>query len=143
MEGGRHGRGGGGVGAAGGCGAHARRHVPTSGVRRRGAGAEGRESHRTGPLREQFHVRLAGSCNSSAGGNAEPRLRKRVMACHHCVPQRAAYEGVGVTGCHGSADTHIVSVLTCEKIFTDAQACTDAELYCRELCWTRPCCEPC
>ena len=65
-------------------------------------------------------------------------------ACHHCVPQRAAYEGVGATGCHGSAaDTHIVSVLTCNKIFTDAQACTDAELYCRELCWTRPCCEPC
>ena len=60
------------------------------------------------------------------------------------VPQRAAYEGVGATGCHGSAaDTRIVSVLTCEKIFAEAQARTDAELHCRELCWTRPCCDPC
>ena len=38
---------------------------------------------------------------------------------------------------------YIVSVLTCEKIFAEAQACTDAELYYRELCWTRPRCEPC
>ena len=79
------------------------------------------------PLRELFHVRLAGGCDSSAGGNAEPRLRQRVMACHRCVPQRA-YEGVGATGCHGSAaDTRIVSVLTCGEIFTEAQACTDTE----------------
>ena len=144
MEGRRHGRGGGGVGDAGGYGARARRHVPTSGERRLGAGGEGWESHRVGPLWELFHVRVAGGCDSSAGGKAEPRLRQRVMACHHCVPQRAAYEGVGATGCHASAaDTRIVSVLTCEKIFAEAQACTDAELYCRELYLTRPCCEPC
>ena len=116
MEGRRHGRGGGGVGDAGGCGARARRHVPTSGGCRRGAGGERLESHRGGPLRELFHVRLASSCDSSAGGNAEPRLRQRAMACDHCVPKRAAYEGVGATGCHGSAaDTRIVSILTCEK----------------------------
>ena len=109
-----------------------------------GAGGEGWETHCVGPLRELFHVRLASGCNSSAGGNAEPHLRQRVMACHHCVPQLAAYEAVGATGCHGSAaDTRIVSVTTCNKIFAEAQACTDAELYCRELCWTRPCCEPC
>ena len=144
LEGRRYGRRWGEVGDAGGCGARARRHVPTSGGCRRGAGGEGWESHRVGPLRELFHVRLASRCGSSAGGNAEPRVRQRVMACHHCVPQRAAYEGVGATGCHGSGtDTRIVSVLTCEKIFAEAQACTDAELYCRELCWTRPCCEPC
>ena len=73
---------------------------------------------------------LAGGCASSAGGNVEPRLRQRVMANHHCVPQRAACEGVGATGCHGSAaETRIVSVLACEEIFAEAQACTDAELY--------------
>ena len=73
---------------------------------------------------------LAGGCASSAGGNVEPRLRQRVMANHHCVPQRAACEGVGATGCHGSAaDTRIVSVLACDEIFAEAQACTDAELY--------------
>ena len=144
MEGRRHGRGMGGVGDAGGCGARARRHVPTSGGCRRGVGGEGWESHRVGPLRDLFHVRLASGCDSSAGGNAEPRLRQCVMACHHCVPQRAVYEGVGATGCHGSAaETRIVSVSTCEKIFTEAQACSDAELYCRELCRTRPCCKPC
>ena len=144
MEGRRHGRGGGGVGDAGGCGARVRRHVPTSGGRRRGAGGEGWEPHRGGPLRELFHVWLVGGCETPAGGNAEPRLRQRVMACHHCVPQRAANEGVGATGCHGSAaDTRIISVLTWEEIFAEAQACTEAELYCRELCWTRPCCEPC
>ena len=144
MEGRRHGRGWGGVGDAGGCGACACRHVPTSGGCRRGAGGEGWESHRVVPLRELFNVRFANRCNSSMGGDAEPRLRQRVMACHHCVPQRAAYEGGGAAGCHGSAaDTRIVSVLTYEKIFAEALACTDAELYCRELCWTRPCCEPC
>ena len=149
MEGRRHSRGWGEVGDAGGCRARARRHVPASGGCRRGAGGKGWESYRVGPLRELFDVRLfdvriASGCDSSAGGNAEPSLRQRVIACHHCVPQRAAYVGVGAAGCHGSAaDTRIVSVLTCEKIFAEAQACTDAELYCRELCWTRPCCEPC
>ena len=144
MEGTRHGRGWCEVGHAGGCGARARRHVPTSGGCRREAGGEGWESHRVGPLRELFHVRLASGCDFFAGGNAESSLRQRVMACHHCVPQRAAYEGVSAAACHGSAaDTRIVSVLNCEKIFAEAQACTDAELYCRELCWTRPCCEPC
>ena len=63
MEGIRHGRGGGGVGDAGGCGACAHRHVATSGGRRRGAGGEGWESHRMGPLRELFHVRLASCCD--------------------------------------------------------------------------------
>ena len=140
----RHGRGWGGVGDAGGCSARARRHVPTSGGCRRVASGEGWESHRVGPLRELFHVRLASGCDSSAGGDAEPRLRQRVMACHHCVPHCTAYEGVGSAGCPGSAaDTRIVSVLTCKKIFAEAQACTDAELNCRELCWTRPCSEPC
>ena len=38
-----------------------------------GAVGEGWGSHRVGPLRELFHVRLAGGCDSSAGGNAEPR----------------------------------------------------------------------
>ena len=86
----------------------------------------------------------AGGCDSSAGSNAEPRLRQRVMGCHHCVPQRAAHERAGATGRHGSAaDTRIDSVLTCEEIFAEAHACTDSELYCRELCRTRPCCEPC
>ena len=137
MDGRRHGRGRGGVGDAWGCRARARRHVPTIGGRRRWAGGEGGESYRAGPLRELFHVRLAGGCNSSVDGNAEPRLRQRVMASHHCVPQRTTYEGVGATGCHESAaDTRIVSVLTCEEIFAEAQGCTDAELYCRELCWT-------
>ena len=89
---------------------------------------EGWESHRAGPLRELFHVRLAGGRDSSAGGNAEPRLRQCVMACHHCVPQRAAYEGVGATGCHETAaDTRIVFVLTCAEIFAEAQACTEAD----------------
>ena len=102
------------MGDAGGCGARARRHVPTSGGCRRGAGGEVWVYHRVGPLRELFHVRLASGCDFSAGGNAEPRLRQRVMAFHHCVPQRAEYEGVGAAGCHGSAtDTRIVSVLTC------------------------------
>ena len=101
MEGRRHGRGGGGVGDAGGCGAHARRHVPTRGGCRRGAGGEGWESYREVPLQELFRVRLASGCESSAGANAEPRLRQRVMASHHCVPQRAAHEGVGATGRHG------------------------------------------
>ena len=123
--------------------------MPSSGGRRRGAGGEGWESHRAGPRRALFHVRLAGGCSSSAGANAELRLRQRVVACHHCVPQRAAYEGVGATGCHGlAADTRIVcpscvTVLTCGKIFAEAQARSDAGLYCRELCRTRPCCEPC
>ena len=44
MEGRRHGRGGGGVGDAWGCEARARRQVPTSGGRRRGAGGEDWES---------------------------------------------------------------------------------------------------
>ena len=97
MEGRRHSRGCGGVGDAGGCGAHARRHVPTSGGRRRGEGREGWESHRAGPLQELFYLLLAGGCNSSAGGNAEHRLRTRVMSSHRCLAQRAAYEGVGAT----------------------------------------------
>ena len=59
MEGRRHGRGWGDVGDARGCGARARRHVPTSGGCKRGAGGEGWESHRVGPLRELFHVRVA------------------------------------------------------------------------------------
>ena len=59
MEGRRHGRGWGKGGDAGGCGARARRHVPSSGGCRRGAGGEGRESQSVGPLRELFHVRLA------------------------------------------------------------------------------------
>ena len=131
----RHGRGGGGVGDTGGFEARARWYVPTSGGCRWGVCGDGEESHRVGPLREVFYVRLASGCDSSAGGNAEPCLRQRVMACHCCVPQRAAYEGVGATGCHGlAAYTRIVSVLTCENIFAEAQACTDAELYCRELC---------
>ena len=117
MEGRRHSRGWGEVGDAGGCSARARRHVPTSGGCIRGAGGERCESH---------HVRLASGCDSSAGGNAEPHLRQRVMACHHCVPQRAAYDGVGAAGCHGSAaDTRIVSRLNCEKFYAEAQACTD------------------
>ena len=103
MEGSRHGLGWGEVGDAGGCGARARRNVPASGGCRRGAGWKGWESHCVGPLRELFHVRLASGCDSSAGGNAEPSLRQRVMACHHCVPQCSAYEGVGAAGCHGSA----------------------------------------
>ena len=89
-----YGRGGGGVRDAEGCRARASRHVLTSGCRRRGAVGEGWESRRAGSLRELFHVRLAGGCGSSAGGNAEPRFRQRVMACHHCVPQRAAHEWV-------------------------------------------------
>ena len=71
MEGRRHGRGWCEVEHAGGCGARARRHVPTSRGCRRGAGGEGWESHRVGPLRELFHVRLASGCDSSAGGNAD------------------------------------------------------------------------
>ena len=113
----------------------------------RGAGGEAWESHRAGTLRELFHVWLAGGYNSSAGGNPdplEPRLGQCIMASHHCVAQRAADEGVGVPGCHGSAaDTRIGSVFTCEEIFAEAQACTDADLYCHELRWTRPCCESC
>ena len=58
LEGRRHGRGSGGVGDAGGCGARAPRHVSTSGGRRRGAGGEGWVSQRAGPLRELFHMRL-------------------------------------------------------------------------------------
>ena len=102
MDGRRHGRGRGGAGD-GVREPRSPRHVPTSGGRRRGAGGEGWKSRRAGPLRELFHVRLAGGCNSFAGGNAGPHLRQRVMASHHCVPQRAAYEGVGATGCNGSA----------------------------------------
>ena len=78
----------------------ARRPVPTSGGRRRGVGGEGWESRRAGTLRELFRVRLSGGCNSFADGNAEPHLHQRIMASHHCVPQRAAAEGVGAPGCH-------------------------------------------
>ena len=60
MEGRRHGQGGGGVGDAGVCGVRVRRHGPTSGGRGRAVGGEGWESHCAGPLREVFHMRLAG-----------------------------------------------------------------------------------
>ena len=56
---------------AGGCRARVRRHVTTSGVQVGRAGS---------PLRELFHVRLAGGCDSAAGGDEEPRLRQRIMA---------------------------------------------------------------
>ena len=85
MEGRRHGRGWGEVGDARGCGARARRHVPTSGGCRRGAGGEGWESHRVGPLRELFHVRLASGCDSSAGGNA---LWRATTVCHSAPHMR-------------------------------------------------------
>ena len=55
------------------------------------------------------------------------RSHASVNASHNCVPQRAVYEKLAATGCHGSAaDTRIVSVLTCEEIFAEAQACTEA-----------------
>ena len=139
MEGTRHGRGGGGVGDAGGCGARSRRHVPTSGGRRRGVGGEGWESHCAGPLREMFHMRLAGGWGSAAGGDAEPRLRQRIMASHHSAPQMREWvppAAIDLPQTHASS-------LSCEEIFAEAQACTDTELFCRELRWIRPCCEPC
>ena len=70
----RYGRGRAGVGDAGGCGAPARRHVPTSGGRKQEAGGGDRDSHFAGPLQALFHVRRAGRCVSAAGGNAEPPL---------------------------------------------------------------------
>ena len=99
MEGRRRNRGGGGVGAAGGGRARARRYVPTCGGRRPGAVGKGWEAHCTRTLRELFHVQLTGGCDSAAGGDAEPRLRQRIMASHHSEPRRAADEGVGATGC--------------------------------------------
>ena len=78
MEGRRHGhggRGGGGFGMveAGGCRARVRRHVTASG--------SGAQVGRAGsPLRELFHVRLAGGSDSAAGGDEEQRLRQRIMA---------------------------------------------------------------
>ena len=54
-----------------------------------GARGEGWESHCAGPLRELFHVRLAGGLNSSAGGNSEPYLRQRIIASHLCEPKHA------------------------------------------------------
>ena len=61
MEGRRHGRGGGGVGDAGGCGARARWHVPTGGGSRRGAGGESWESHRARCLRVTHDVQRKSS----------------------------------------------------------------------------------
>ena len=107
MDGRTYGRGGGGLRYAGGCEACVRRHVPTSGGRRSAADGEGWKSHCAGPLRELFHVRLAGGCDSAAGSDAEQRLNQRMashlwqrMASHHSVAPRAADEGVGAPGCH-------------------------------------------
>ena len=88
------------MGAARAGGARVRRHMPTSGGRSQGVVGEGWEALCAAPLRELFHMRLAGGCDSAAGGNAEPRLRQRIMASHHSVPQRAADEGDGPPGCH-------------------------------------------
>ena len=82
-----------------GCGACTRRNAPSSRGRRQGAGGEGWESHCAGLLRELFHVR-------AAGGNAEPRTRQRIMASHHCVPQRATDEGVGPPPAMDLPQTH-------------------------------------
>ena len=79
-EGRRHGRGGGGRGAAGGREAGARRHLPTSGGRRRRADGEGWESHCAGPLRELCRMQLAGGCDSAAGGgDAEQRSSRALL----------------------------------------------------------------
>ena len=55
MEGRWHSRGGGGVGDAGSCAPRVRRHVPTSGGRRRGAGGEGWESQRVAHMLSPTH----------------------------------------------------------------------------------------
>ena len=134
MEGKGHCRVGGGVGDAGGGGVYSRRHVPTSGMRRRGAVREGREAVCAGPLPALFHMRLTGGCVSAAGGNAEPRFRQCIVASHHSMPQRTADRGV---------DAPRISVLTSKEIFPKAYACADADLYRRKLRRARQCCEPC
>ena len=64
-----------------------------------------------GSLRELFHMRIAGGCDSATGGSEEPRLRQRKIASNHIVPQSAADEGLGPPSCHRSAaGTRIVSV---------------------------------
>ena len=91
MEGRRHGRGWGEVGDAGGCGARARWHVPASGGCRRGAGGKGWESHRVGPLRELFHVRLASGRRGVEGfmhGGFLVRTH-RYHVCRRCDSQTA------------------------------------------------------
>ena len=125
MEGRRHGRGGGGVGAARGGGARTRMHVHTCGGRKRGAFEEGWETHCTGPLWELFHMWLTGRCESAAGGNAEPRLRFRIVASNHSAPQMREWVPPAVIDL---PQTHSVCVLACEEIFLEAQACADAEL---------------
>ena len=88
MEGRRHGRGGGGVGDAGGCGALASRHVPTSGGRRRGAGGEGWESH------------LAGRCGScfTCGSQVDAIPPQAAMRSHASV--NALWQATSV--CHSA-----------------------------------------
>ena len=96
MEGRRHGRGWGGVRDAGGCGGRTRRHVPTSGGCRRGAGGEGWESH------------LAGRCGSCF------TCGSRVAA----IPPRAAMRSHAsgsalwrtTTMCHSAPRQCVVSI---------------------------------
>ena len=103
------------VGDAGGVSDRTRGHVPSCGRCRWGAVEEGWEARRAVPMPGLLHMRLAGGCDSAAGGNAEPPLSQQIVASHHCVPQRTADDGVGAPSCHRSAaDTRIVSVLTCK-----------------------------
>ena len=73
-------------------------HVPTCGKRRRGAVEEGRDNRCAVSVRELFHMRLTGGCNSAVGRKAEPRLSQRFVASHRCVPHRTAHEEVGAPG---------------------------------------------
>ena len=69
MKGRRHGRGGAGVGSAGGCRARARRHMPTSGGRRWGAVGEGWESLGGGLAAMQQQLQVRETVTPQRGGS--------------------------------------------------------------------------
>ena len=138
MDGRRHGRGGGGVGDAGGCRARAHRHV-------RGAGEDGWDTLCKGLLWNSGAAARAACGWLQFLRGRQPRASP--PSTHYGEPPLCATphrrRGSGCPRLPWICRRHIVSVLTCEEIFAEAHACTDAELYCRELRWTTPCCQSC
>ena len=142
MKGRRHGRCRGVVGDAGGCEARVCRHLPTSRGCRRGWGGLGVPSRGA----------AAGAVSHAALGWLQfPRGRQcgatPLSTRYGEPPVCATARHIWGSGCHrlpwiGRRHTHRLR-LDLRRVFVEVQACTDAELYCRQLCWTRPCCEPC
>ena len=131
MEGRRVGPDGRGVVFAGACRARTRRHVHTSGGRKRG---------RVGRARVPLRRAAGGAVSNAARGYLRFRCGRRRGATHLSthygeppgVPQRTADEPA----------IRIVSILTCKEIFAAVQVCADAELcFCKIRC-TRPCTSP-